>query len=1275
MMDFNLFGMDDVHIGAEAKPAESRQTTCDLEYDCVPDDILNRKKLDRFKGLRADATGLFPSFHVMPSVVAMLESIGLAIGTASQRNEYPSGDTVSMNCILMQKKFISEAFKDAVLSSKNVSLIDSLAEAYPKHPDFVQIGRPSISPSQVFAHDLSSLAFSSQQIETAFSRVKNECNPLSSVPENDAPFQSDSGSSEDAEDILDAMLGEAADHQDDEGALQDISSEFFADNSIPQYDGGQDDFVTINDLWSEVTYETHSICAPDFEFSEDDTHDPAHWTYEYTPAAPAVAADEVPVEHQKPFVSDPKQLENTIKCRPSGQRLTISPAVDPPLDFREALNWVEEQQMNFGKPASSAPTLSQIEGPTQMFSHGFDPNMPSSSQLSASDNLSILSVEVFGDSMDGLLSNPEHDPILLICWHHLSSAGGNETSQSGLFQLLRPDIPKLKGAIHVSEEKRLFEVFVDFVHKVDPDILCGYEMEKGSWGHLHERAVNLGINLSQALSRWVLRQRPTGHFSESNVDPWELKKTSSFQVFGRICVNVWRVMRSELTLRSYSFEAISLHVLHNNHPRFSQKVLRGAYYGDPISKRIPRTEYVSSYFLTRAKANIDLLVATGTLNRTCEFARLFGVNFYSVLSRGSQFKVESLLLRLAHLENFVAFSPSKNNVVSMRAPEALALVMEPISEMYVDPVVVLDFQALYPSIVIAYNYCFSTCMGKVAPRQAYPKIYGASFLIDSLNDHHLMNIDELIESGQVTVSPNGVAFIGKSVREGIMPKMLTELLEARIAVKAELAKTKDPMKRKILDARQLGLKYISNVTYGYTAASFSGRMPCVEIADSIVQTGRSTLEQAIKWIHENRAWDAHVIYGDTDSLFVRIPGRSRADAHRIGKEIAAYVTSRCPPPVKLKFEKVYFPCFLMSKKRYVGFKYEAAEDGEPVFDAKGIETVRRDNCPLVSKVLEKTLKILARTKDLTQVRQYVQRQFQKVLAGGSKNLADFVFSKEVRLGTYAADRPASTGRSKYNQVESDGDEQMEDIDPEEGQRPHSAIVSLQKMKADPRAVPQYGERIPYVIVYGTGDNNRLRELVASPEELLKNPMLRINSVYYIVKCLVPTLNRVLSLVSADAALWYAEMPRPTSRPINAAAFIRIGKRNPNQPFLDAFFKSSMCLICSARHSNEIRINGESVMLCQDCGRPAFKLDNIRHLVYRLKSIDNELSAFHQVNHHHVGSDGPIANLLELDSSDNIELCCSVDCPMFWKAIALRQYELPLRKSIVSALRIFGLDYS
>lgn len=49
----------------------------------------------------------------------------------------------------------------------------------------------------------------------------------------------------------------------------------------------------------------------------------------------------------------------------------------------------------------------------------------------------------------------------------------------------------------------------------------------------------------------------------------------------------------------------------------------------------------------------------------------------------------------------------------MRAPECLPLIMEPRSEFYTDPLIVLDFQSLYPSMIIAYNYCFSTCLGRI----------------------------------------------------------------------------------------------------------------------------------------------------------------------------------------------------------------------------------------------------------------------------------------------------------------------------------------------------------------------------------------------------------------------------------------------------------------------------------------------------------------------------------------------------------------------------------
>ena len=114
-----------------------------------------------------------------------------------------------------------------------------------------------------------------------------------------------------------------------------------------------------------------------------------------------------------------------------------------------------------------------------------------------------------------------------------------------------------------------------------------------------------------------------------------------------------------------------------------------------------------------------------------EFARVFGVDFFSVVSRGSQFKVESFMFRIAKPESFVLISPSRRDVNTysltldarnlfvlyqvgkQNAAECMPLIMEPASAFYSSPLVVLDFQSLYPSIMIAYNYCYSTCLGRI----------------------------------------------------------------------------------------------------------------------------------------------------------------------------------------------------------------------------------------------------------------------------------------------------------------------------------------------------------------------------------------------------------------------------------------------------------------------------------------------------------------------------------------------------------------------------------
>ena len=50
---------------------------------------------------------------------------------------------------------------------------------------------------------------------------------------------------------------------------------------------------------------------------------------------------------------------------------------------------------------------------------------------------------------------------------------------------------------------------------------------------------------------------------------------------------------------------------------------------------LPRWRTVE-YYIIRSKGNLDIMDAVDLIGQTSEFARVFGIEFYHVLSRGSQ---------------------------------------------------------------------------------------------------------------------------------------------------------------------------------------------------------------------------------------------------------------------------------------------------------------------------------------------------------------------------------------------------------------------------------------------------------------------------------------------------------------------------------------------------------------------------------------------------------------------------------------------------------------
>merc|ERR1719443_1158101 len=118
--------------------------------------------------------------------------------------------------------------------------------------------------------------------------------------------------------------------------------------------------------------------------------------------------------------------------------------------------------------------------------------------------------------------------------------------------------------------------------------------------------------------------------------------------------------------------------------------------------------------------------------------------------------------------------------------------------------------------------------------------------------------------------------------------------------------------------------------------------------------------------------DAVVVYGDTDSVFVKFGVETVAESMRLGEEAAAAVSKTFISPVKLEFEKVYYPFLLMNKKRYAGLYWTNSVKHDKL-DAKGIETVRRDNCQLAADVLDTCLKHILIDQSINQAVAYVQR--------------------------------------------------------------------------------------------------------------------------------------------------------------------------------------------------------------------------------------------------------------------------------------------------------------
>ncbi len=361
----------------------------------------------------------------------------------------------------------------------------------------------------------------------------------------------------------------------------------------------------------------------------------------------------------------------------------------------------------------------------------------------------------------------------------------------------------------------------------------------------------------------------------------------------------WKICNEEVKHPNASYQPAIVSAVLDKRIPFHDDVLLTKWYSANNGADRRR---VIEYKMIQAMSNVLLLDALDVLGRAGEAARLSGVEFSQSLPgiRGSQYKVEGVLLRALQSVHstergekkgfnksdqfgtsltsshesqsqsqspwklrrnrslygqkpsistkdmkdmgYFFYSPNKHDCTNQEALECQAMTMEPLSGFHFDPVVVCDFTALYPSLVIAYNFCYSTIAGKLdyhstrremlssgrTTSKVGPFFYSERRSAAVIKDHLRSLLDSSKTKNKTLkrtrdrayVIPTGSIFVAESVLKGVLPQVLDEMLSTRAMLKKAAKEYKkrvphlSPAVLRQIEARQLALKYVANVTYG-----------------------------------------------------------------------------------------------------------------------------------------------------------------------------------------------------------------------------------------------------------------------------------------------------------------------------------------------------------------------------------------------------------------------------------------------------------------------------
>ena len=734
----------------------------------------------------------------------------------------------------------------------------------------------------------------------------------------------------------------------------------------------------------------------------------------------------------------------------------------------------------------------------------------------------------------------DEDPVVCICTR--LNVVGKGTIHEAVFYFAPEghNVNQIENAtvFVFRKERNMFLAFTQYIQECDPEAFTGWNITGFDWPYLSNRAKHFeAIDMNDWKERlaWHKAQVKMG---KTNLGPAPQRPPSfyaRFMNFSRIKFSTAYIREQLLQSKAYGAKVIHDLVCDG---RFNYDGLdfmkRGqmkqyrSYTLNAISSavlkdtkvdvdysQIPRLHKGSDedrtrlgfYCLKDARLPLQILDKLMAVVNGVEQARVTGVPIKWLLSRGQGIKTFSNILRYKkEWEVVPSRSPKVNNVFT-----AGGYVRDPIAGYYKTPIATLDFSSLYPSIMQAYNICYSTVESLAWARK---------------------NLREEDYSVPPVEGGADFCFVKEHMRKGVLPDLLDTLLGQRRFVKglmkAVAAGEREFIYYAVLNGRQLALKVVCNSVYGFLKAFI---LIDPRLMSAVTAWGqemiKKTADKCVEWYADNSIIDrkacdamgidfdkepaegeedprprckysARIIYGDTDSVMVDFGDTSLQEVSRLGTEAATRLTKTFVAPNALVFESVKLTSIFMRKKRYGSLEIEGVRPGETLVQAraradivpKGLESKRRDNAKIGSETQTAVLEQVLRHENIEEAVRLTKQAIEDINMD-RVDMSKYIISKGLAK---TQDQYAKSG-SKLQ---------------------HTELVRRIAARSGEtgEVIPQTGDRVPFIIKAGVGKKGQKN--TSKGHELSEDPVyaqengVPINTTYYIEKQVMAATLRIFT---------------------------------------------------------------------------------------------------------------------------------------------------------------------